>query len=90
VTAHQPLRPNWSCVGCGYPWPCPSRRRQLLAHYDGAPASLALMLSAALVEAAADLRSAPAGDLHDRFVGWLPPYHPSARPTAPPSAPIPT
>jgi hypothetical protein len=33
------------------------------------PASLALVLSAALVEASADLRNLPAGDLQDRFVG---------------------
>jgi hypothetical protein len=35
------------------------------------PVSLALVRSAALVEASADLRGAPAGELHDRFVGWL-------------------
>ncbi|GIG73390.1 hypothetical protein Pfl04_17940 [Planosporangium flavigriseum] len=46
----------------------------MLAHYDGAPASLALVLSAAMVEAAADLRGTPAGELHDQFVGWLPRY----------------
>jgi hypothetical protein len=35
------------------------------------------VLSAALVEAAADLRRMPAGDLHDQFVGWLSQYGPS-------------
>jgi hypothetical protein len=74
MTAHQPIRPNWSCGGCGYPWPCPSRRRQLLGQYVDAPVSLALVLGSAFVEAAADLRTAPAGELHDRFVGWLPSY----------------
>ncbi|MGC9670088.1 hypothetical protein ACNTMW_26540 [Planosporangium sp. 12N6] len=72
MSAHQPLRPNWPCAGCGYPWPCPSRRRQLLAEYAHAPASLAVVLGTAFVEAAADLRGVPAGELHDRFVGWLP------------------
>jgi hypothetical protein len=72
VTAHQPMRPNWACAGCGFPWPCPSRRRQLLGEYAGTPVSLSLVRSAALVEATADLRKVPAGDLYDRFVGWLP------------------
>jgi hypothetical protein len=73
MSAHQPLRPNWACVGCGFPWPCLSRRRQFLAEYVDAPVSLALVLGSAFVEAAADLRGTPAGELHDRFVGWLPP-----------------
>ncbi|MGC9669836.1 hypothetical protein ACNTMW_25255 [Planosporangium sp. 12N6] len=72
MSAHQPIRPNWVCVGCGYPWPCRSRKRQFCAEYIGHPAALALVLSAAMVEASADLRTIPAGDLHDRFVGWLP------------------
>jgi hypothetical protein len=52
--------------------------------------SLALVLSAAMVEAAADLRTVPAGVLHDQFMGWLSQYAPSARHATPPSAPIPT
>jgi hypothetical protein len=72
VSAHEPMRPSWACAGCGYPWPCASRRGQLLAEYVGAPVSLSLVLGSALVEAAADLRVALAGELHDRFVGWLP------------------
>ncbi|MGC9665205.1 hypothetical protein ACNTMW_01465 [Planosporangium sp. 12N6] len=72
MTAHQPIRPNWICVGCGYPWPCLSRRRQLLGEYADAPVSLALVLGASFVEAAADLRGVPAGELHGRFLGWLP------------------
>nr|WP_205861648.1 hypothetical protein [Planosporangium flavigriseum] len=65
------MRPNWSCVGCGYPWPCPSRRRQLLGEYADAPVSLALVMGSAMIEAAADLRDVRAGDLHEQFVGWL-------------------
>jgi hypothetical protein len=64
---------SWICLGCGAPWPCPTRRRQLLSQYHDAPASLALLLSSAMVEASADLRDMLAGDLHDQFVGWLPP-----------------
>ncbi|MGC9671487.1 hypothetical protein ACNTMW_33710 [Planosporangium sp. 12N6] len=77
MSAHQPIRPTWVCVGCGHLWPCPSRRRQLLAEYTGAPASLSLLLGSALVRATADLPTAAAGDLHDRFVGWLPAVAPS-------------
>jgi hypothetical protein len=40
VTAHHPLRPNWACAGCGYPWPCASRRGQLLGEYADHPAAL--------------------------------------------------
>ncbi|NJC66519.1 hypothetical protein HC028_18700 [Planosporangium flavigriseum] len=71
---HRPTARTWLCATCWLAWPCETRRRQLLAHYDGAPASLALVLSAAMVEAAADLRGTPAGELHDQFVGWLPRY----------------
>ncbi|MGC9669039.1 flavin reductase [Planosporangium sp. 12N6] len=73
MSDHQPVRGSWICIGCASPWPCPTRRRQLLAQYTGAPVSLALVLGAALVEACGDLAHVPAGDLHARFVGWLRP-----------------
>lgn len=56
-----------------YPWPCASRRRQLLAEYTDSPVSLSLTLGSALVQATADLPTVVAGELHDRFLGWLPP-----------------
>lgn len=71
MSAHQPIRPNWSCAGCGYPWPCQSRRRQLLHEYTGARASLAVYVGARLVEATHDLPDVLAGVLYRRFVGWL-------------------
>lgn len=74
MTAHAPMAQSWLCLGCSRPWPCATRQRQLLAQYQDAPASLALVLSSALVEACADLREIPAGDLHDQFVGWLPSF----------------
>jgi hypothetical protein len=61
-----------------------------LGEYADTPVSLALVLSAALVGASADLRRAPAGELHDRFLGWLPQHAPSGHHAAQPSAPIPT
>ncbi|MGC9665555.1 flavin reductase [Planosporangium sp. 12N6] len=69
---HSPIRPQWICVGCGYAWPCPTRRGQLAAEYDRAPVCLSLLMSAHFVQAAADLPGVPAGDLRMRFVVWLP------------------
>lgn len=71
MTAHSPRRPVWTCDGCSQDWPCPTARKELLAAYDGAMVSLALVLSARLVDAAYDLPAVPAGVLHARMVGWL-------------------
>jgi hypothetical protein len=73
VTAHRPMA-TWLCVACGGPWPCPTRQRQLLAEYDRAPACLALTLGSTMIQASADLRDLPAGELRDQFLGWLPEY----------------
>jgi hypothetical protein len=73
VTSHNPVAPAWTCGGCGGDWPCPSRRRELRAEFDGAPVSLAIYLGSYLVAAAPDLRCVPAGSLHQRFVGWARP-----------------
>jgi hypothetical protein len=51
---------------------------QLLAEYDGAPVSLALLMSTYFCEAAHELPDARAGDLYTRFLGWLDPYRRSA------------
>jgi hypothetical protein len=72
MTAHLPLRPAWTCTGCGAAWPCPSRRSQLTAEYSGADLPLSLYLAACLVEAAFDLPQISAGDLYARFLGWVP------------------
>nr|WP_242624227.1 hypothetical protein [Micromonospora kangleipakensis] len=39
MTAHWPVPPLWSCGGCGAPWPCPTRCRELRADVDDAPVS---------------------------------------------------
>ena len=70
MTTHGPITPIWICGGCGMPWPCPTRRRQLQAEYADAPVSLALYLGAYLVQAAQDMPWTPAGVLHRRFLGW--------------------
>jgi len=73
VSVHNPVRPSWSCTGCGADWPCPTRRAELAAEYDRRPASLVLYLSGCLVEACSDLPLCLAGALHARFLGWLRP-----------------
>ncbi len=72
MSVHAPTRPQWSCVGCSAPWPCASRRRQLVAEYPDDLLPAALYLASCLVEAAHDLPEAPAGVLYRRFLGWLP------------------
>ncbi|MGC9670621.1 hypothetical protein ACNTMW_29260 [Planosporangium sp. 12N6] len=71
MSLHRPLSLTWRCAGCGVPWPCPTRRGQLLAEYDRAPVSLALLMGGYFLDAAAELIGEPAGDLYDRFMGWI-------------------
>ncbi len=71
MSAHVPQRLTWLCAGCGDDWPCRTRRRQLLAEYTGAPVSLGLLMASALVDAMADLPAEPAGELYERFLGWV-------------------
>ena len=73
---HVPVRPGWQCGACGLPWPCGTRRRQLLAEYDGAFVSLAVLMGSYLVDASVELPSERAGDLYDRFLGWVRPLPP--------------
>ncbi|MFR9780103.1 hypothetical protein ACL02O_29105 [Micromonospora sp. MS34] len=70
MSTHGPVMPIWSCGGCGLPWPCVTRRRELRAEYADAPVSLALYLGAYLVQATEDMPWTPAGVLHRRFLGW--------------------
>ncbi|WP_319463763.1 hypothetical protein [Micromonospora sp. RTP1Z1] len=71
VTTHGPVLPIWTCGGCGAPWPCAPRKRELRAEFAQAPVSLALYMGAYLVWAAEDLVWVPAGGLYQRFVGWV-------------------
>lgn len=72
MTMHGPTLPLWTCAGCSLPWPCATRRRELLAQYEEAPVSLALYMGSCFVAAAQDMGWATAGSLHRRFMGWLP------------------
>ncbi|MBQ0993038.1 hypothetical protein [Micromonospora sp. H61] len=70
MTVHGLVMPIWSCGGCGLPWPCATRKRELRAEYADAPVSLALYLGSYLVQATEDMPWTPAGVLHRRFLGW--------------------
>ncbi|GII20793.1 flavin reductase [Planosporangium mesophilum] len=67
---HVPMRPAWTCAGCGADWPCRTKRVQLLAEYERARVSLGLLMSAYFVDAAEDLSSHASGLLYTRFLGW--------------------
>jgi hypothetical protein len=68
---HGPVLPIWTCGGCGAPWPCRTRRQELIAEYAGAPVSLSIYMASHLMAATRDMSWAPAGTLHRRFLGWL-------------------
>jgi hypothetical protein len=70
VSAHQPVRPGWTCSGCGSAWPCLTRRQQLAAEYTGARASLMLYLTTCFVDACEDMPRVTVGDLYRRFLLW--------------------
>jgi hypothetical protein len=48
-----------------------SRQRQLLAEYGRAPVALAIYMTALFVDAVCDLPRTPAGELYQRFLGWI-------------------
>jgi hypothetical protein len=70
VSFHEALRPSWQCAGCGAPWPCPTRRRQLRAQYSREP-ELAALMEWYLAQAQRDLPGASPPGLAARFVGWV-------------------
>lgn len=70
MSMHLPIRPDWTCAACGLLWPCPTRKRQLVAEYDGAYVSMMLHLSGFFIEACQDMPLAASGVLHHRFLGW--------------------
>ncbi|MFG1675697.1 hypothetical protein [Micromonospora sp. NPDC049282] len=63
--------PLWICSACQRPWPCPTRRWELLGEYAHAPGDLALLMASHLAAASEDLSWAAPATLHRRFFGWL-------------------
>ncbi|WP_433221954.1 hypothetical protein ACQP00_22145 [Dactylosporangium sp. CS-047395] len=81
--AHQLKRPGWKCT-CSEPWPCSTRRSQLLDDYDGSLPELRLLMGAYLALAFHDLTAgSPEPEvLRRQLVGWLPPRTRRAGPSA--------
>lgn len=71
VSVHSPVRPDWTCAAGCVQWPCPTRRRQLLAEFTESRRTLGLVMASMLVRACADMPEASAGGLYDQFLGWI-------------------
>ncbi|TDC00058.1 flavin reductase [Micromonospora fluostatini] len=69
MTVHQPVRPAWTCGGCGAEWPCEPQRQALLVEYERARVSLSY-LAAHFLDAVPELTEVPVAHLHRRFLGW--------------------
>ncbi|MGC4810798.1 hypothetical protein ACLQ29_09750 [Micromonospora sp. DT228] len=70
MTTHAPVLPLWLCERCDRPWPCATRRAELLA--EQGRVRLAYYLSLCLISAGQDMSWAPVDVLRRRFIGWLP------------------
>lgn len=68
---HEPTRPSWHCRTCGVEWPCPIRRRELLAESAGSRVYVALRMAPYLSEALDDRPDLDPTVLHARFLGWV-------------------
>lgn len=68
---HEPVRPSWLCRACGFTYPCRPAERELLDRFRQ-PKALFAHMAALLADACHDLDHAPAGELWDRFIGWVP------------------
>ncbi|TNH27278.1 hypothetical protein FHG89_18335 [Micromonospora orduensis] len=70
MTNHGPVLPLWLCETCDRPWPCATRRTELLGECERI--SLAYYMNLCLISAGQDMSWAPADVLRRRFIGWLP------------------
>lgn len=71
MTVHGPVLPLWLCEACARPWPCATRRVELLGEYAASPVALRSYLGSHLSAARQDVTWAPPETLHRRFLGWL-------------------
>ncbi len=72
---HLASRPGWTCQVCDEPYPCPTRRTQLLGEFGGASVQLSVFMAVDFAEAVAELPGVPAEDLHQRFFWYRYPGH---------------
>lgn len=71
MTTHGPVLPLWLCGECERPWPCATRRAELLGEYATSPVALRIYLASHLAAAVQDMSWAPADAVYRRFLGWL-------------------
>ncbi|WP_433343777.1 flavin reductase [Micromonospora sp. CA-111912] len=67
---HGPVRPEWTCVTCGDPWPCHTRKRQLKDLCRCDVRLLRNYLTPYLRDARVDLVDVELAEITDRFLGW--------------------
>ena len=68
---HSPHRPDWLCILCRKPWPCPGSQLELTASFSTRwPPQLRALMTIYFVQAAQDMPTATAGSLLTRFLGW--------------------
>ena len=84
---HLPDRPTWLCRVCGDPYPCETRRTQLLAEFSGASMQLSIFMALDLADATADLTYTPAAELRRRFLWFRYPPYPPPPPEERPAGP---
>lgn len=68
---HKEVRPVWTCVGCGEPYPCKQGRVQLIAAHGGYTRRLAERGVELMEQAIVD--GLPPEELFGRFVEWTAP-----------------
>ncbi|MGW0213590.1 hypothetical protein ACWDXH_04295 [Micromonospora chokoriensis] len=71
MTAHGPVLPLWLCEACDRPWPCATRRVELLGEYATSPVALRIYLESRQAAAAQDMSWASTDTVYRRFLGWL-------------------
>ena len=77
TAGHTPSRPAWTCKapGCGKPWPCSTKRAELLMTYRHAHSPLRIYMASYMYDAIEDAVRYPLeveNDFWHRFMGWIP------------------
>jgi hypothetical protein len=72
---HAEARPDWTCIGCGEPYPCEQGRTQLIAAYGGFTDALAVRGVELMEQAIVDLDEVPPDELWRRFLAWTAPLN---------------
>jgi hypothetical protein len=73
VSAHTPLSPSWTCRGCGDPWPCATRRQQLLAEFYTSQQNLGLLMGSFFAAAIKDRPRWSDEGIYQRMFAWIRP-----------------